>query len=165
MSTDDGRIDGQTIKSRPAGSIYPETEWSIPADDYVRSWLGEARAHFAEDQHARAIGRVMNAHTMQRIIRLVMRIQEQNGYADQLRRERDLAQQRVAILNQALDEANEEIARLKEANQANIQVGRSLDTTLARALEHLENVRLAVRNADEEFNFSGDFDPDGAPDA
>lgn len=153
--SDPSRIDGQTVKTRPAGSIYPETEWSIPSDDYVRSWLGEARQIFREHQHARAIGRVMDAHRMQRIIRLVMRIDAEREVAENLRQQM-AEQERMA---------EEEIGRLKYALSTTNAVLDSQSKLLEGALGYLDEVRRVVGNADDEFNFSGDQDPDGAPDA
>jgi hypothetical protein len=172
MSADPTRIDGQTIKTRPAGSIYPETEWSIPGNDYVQSWLGEARAKFREHQHARAIGRVMEAHTMQRIIRLVMRIDTDRDYADALRqqrddaiRERDEYRASAVALRQELDAANAEIGRLNYAYKSTNQVLDGQGKVLEKSLDYLAKVRAVLDEADYDLNITGDQDPDGAPDA
>ena len=94
-----------------AGTMDPEQHWSVPDNAHVAGWLGEARSHFRADRNARAIGRVVNAHTMQRIIRLVMRVNASEEYADQLRRERDEAREAASIAQEALGKANERAER------------------------------------------------------
>jgi hypothetical protein len=80
------------------------------------------------------------------------------GEARGLRREEER-------LTQELAEAQEEIGRLKYAYSTTNAVLDGQGKLLAQALGHLEKIHDTVLRADEEFNFTGNYDPDGAPDA
>jgi hypothetical protein len=76
----------------------------------------------------------------------------------EVRRELDLYQQQATV-------ADDRIQHLEEAAKANAQIFQGEQAVVTRALSHLEKIYTLVHEADEEFNFTGDYDPDGAPDA
>ena len=68
-------------------------------------------------------------------------------------------------LHRRLVEAREDVERERNRANANRDIMLGEQGAITRALGHLETIYNVVHEADEEFNFTGNYDPDGAPDA
>jgi hypothetical protein len=66
------------------------------------------------------------------------------------------SRERVAILEQSLDEANDEITRQRNRAQANDLVFKGEQDNLVIALDYLQKISALAREADEVFNLSDD---------
>jgi len=161
----------------PAGTVYPETEWTPldPSTDnhkaLLAEWTDAARKRYAEHQGRRAQGSLAIKLEAERTLRLLFLVrcehqdakdlralwEESRDKVEGVRQQRDEAQrernrltERVAILEQSLGEALDEVEKLRQAGRANAALAKDLSTAgngLGKRLVALTEAILAA--ADE----------------
>jgi hypothetical protein len=70
---------------------------------------------------------------------------------------------RIAILEQSLAEALDQVESQRNAALANAQILKGEEHSLTRVLGYLEKIQGVMNDADQDFNFSGNYDPDDSP--